>query len=245
MKRLILILSVVLALATGCRPEPFANAVIAPNPAYVGEDVEFRSVSTNVDYVEWEMGDGFLYSDPEVTHYFVDPGIYDVKLKAFGVKGGVDVGYFPVEVIGSELTVVVREYYDPGETPGLLVAGARVRLYPTVDDWVDETNLVVEGYTNNYGEVTFDNLSYQRYYLDVWGPFHDNYQLAEDDLGFIETAMLEGIYLWTFEALVDYYPNGKKSTGMERKNERKAGTGTADDGRKPGDQNSKVKRAGK
>jgi PKD repeat protein len=206
---ILLILSLIVM---GCKREPFADASISLNPAYVGEYVQFQSYSTNTDYVEWDMDDGFTYSEPYVEHYFVDPGWYDVQLKAFGTKGGVDVAVFPVEVIGAQLTVEVRLYSDLGAPLNYLLPGARVRLYPTVTDWEQETNLAVEGFTNSVGQVVFDNLSYQRYYVDVWEAFHDNYTLAAEDVGFIETDPLEGIYLWTFIAMVDYYPGGKKST---------------------------------
>lgn len=212
MKRILTILPILSLIVMGCKREPIANADISVNPAYVGEYVTFQSYSTNTDYVEWDMGDGFTYSDFVVDHYFVDPGFYDVQLRAFGTSGGVSVATYPMEVIGAELTVEVRLYYEPGTTPGYLLPGASVRLYPTLTDWEQETNMVAEGFTNSEGKVTFDGLSYQRYYIDVWEEFHDNYTLAGEDIGFIETEMLEGIYLWTFEALVDYYPGGKKST---------------------------------
>lgn len=216
MKRILTILPILSLIVIGCNREPFADASIIENPAYVGEYVQFTSYSTNSDYVEWDMDDGYTYDDNVVDHYFVDPGFYDVELKAFGSKGGVDVAVFPVEVIGSELTVEVRLYYEEGETPGYLVPNANVRLYPTLTDWEQETNLVVEGYTDSYGQVTFDNLSYQQYYIDVWETNHDNYQLASEDVGFIETDMLEGIYLWTFIAKVDYYSVKKSTASGER-----------------------------
>ena len=220
MKRILTILPILSLIVIGCNREPFADASISVNPAYVGEYVKFQSYSTNTDYVEWDMNDGYTYSDFVVDHYFVDPGFYDVQLKAFGTKGGVDVAIFPVEVIGAELTVEVRLYSEPNEPLNYLLPGARVRLYPTVTDWEQETNLVVEGYTNSEGQVLFDNLSYQRYYVDVWEDFHDNLMLADEDLGFIETDELEGIYLWTFIAMVDYYPLGKKSTASGERSER-------------------------
>ena len=221
MKRILTILPILSLIVMGCKREPFADASISVNPAYVGEYVTFKSYSTNTDYVEWDMGDGYTYDLPEIDHYFVDPGWYDVQLKAFGVKGGVDVAIFPVEVIGAELTVVVRLWTDINEPLGALLPDARVRLYPTLTDWEQETNLVVEAYTDSYGECTFDNLSYQRYYIDVMkGTFYDNYTLASEDVGWIETDMLEGIYLWTFEAMVDYYPGGKKSTASGDRAER-------------------------
>jgi hypothetical protein len=220
MKRILTILPILSLIVMGCKREPFADASISVNPAYVGEYVTFRSYSTNTDYVEWDMGDGYTYDLPVIEHYFVDPGWYDVQLKAFGVKGGVDVATFPVEVIGAELTVEVRLWTPPEEPIGYLLPNARVRLYPTLTDWEQETNLVVEGFTNSVGEVTFDNLSYQQYYIDVLETDHHNYWLAAEDVGFIETDMLEGIYLWTFVAFVDYDPVGKKSTTNGERPER-------------------------
>lgn len=220
MKRLLTILPLLSLIVIGCNREPFADASISVNPAYVGEYVQFKSYSTNADYVEWDMDDGYTYDQPVVDHYFVDPGWYDVQLKAFGIKGGVDVATFPVEVIGAELTVVVRLWTEEGTPPGYLLPDARVRLYPTLTDWELETNLVAEAYTNSVGECTFDGLSYQQYYIDVWEANHDNWTLASEDVGWIETDMLEGIYLWTFEAMVDYYPDGKKSTASGDRSER-------------------------
>jgi len=245
MKQFIIILSVLSLVAMGCKRQPFAEAEVTPNPAYVGEYVSFKSYSTNTDYVEWDMDDGFTYDEPVVDHYFVDPGFYDVRLRAFGTNGGVDVATIPMEVIGSELTVVVRRYYELNDPPGYLLPNARVRLYPTVTDWEQETNLVAEGYTNSIGEVTFDNLSYQRYYIDVWEAFHDNYTLASEDIGWIETEMLEGIYLWTFEALVDYYPDGKKSAAKRLRPSGIEEASPSGDQREAGEQMSKNKRAGK
>jgi len=219
MKRILTILPILSLIVMGCKREPFADASISVNPAYVGEYVTFTNYSTNSDWVEWDMGDGFTYDDNVVEHYFVDPDFYDVQLKAFGTKGGVDVAVFPVEVIGAELTVVVKIWNETLDGP--VLPDAWVKLYPTLTDWEQETNLVVEGYTNSIGEVTFDNLSYQRYYIDVIkDPFYDNYTLASEDVGWIETEMLEGLYLWTFEAMVDYYPAGKKSTGSGDRAER-------------------------
>jgi PKD repeat protein len=215
MKRLLTILPLLSLIVIGCNREPIADATVSYNPAYVGEVVRFTSYSTNTDYVEWDMDDGIMYTDPIVDHYFVDPGWYDVTLRAFGTKGGVSTAVIPMEVIGAELTVVVRLWTDTdhGAAPGYLLPGASVRLYPTLNDWNNETNLVAEAFTDSYGECTFTNLSYQRYYVDVWEANHDNYTLAAEDVGFIETPMLDGSYFWTFEALVDYYAKKSAVTG--------------------------------
>ena len=214
MKRIIIILPLLSLLVISCHKEPFADATVSYNPAYVGEVIRFTSYSTNADYVEWDMDDGVIYNDPIVDHYFIDPGFYDVTLRAFGTKGGVSTAVIPMEVIGAELTVVVQLWTDieNGDPPGYLLPGASVRLYPTLTDWNNETNMVAEAFTDSYGECFFTNLSYQRYYVDVWEAHHDNYTLASEDVGWIETDMLDGSYYWTFTAMVDYY--AKKSAAV-------------------------------
>ncbi len=211
MKRLLTILPILSLALAGCHKEPLSDAIISPNPAYVGEDINFTNISTNADAVEWEMGDGATSSSSNVVHYYNDPGFYDVMLRAFGVKGGVHTSSFTVEVIGSELKIVVQLWTDVGQPEGYFLEGASVILYPTLDDWVNETNAVTEQYTNTSGEVYFEGLSFQRYYVDVWEQSHHNYWLAEDDVLFIETQMLPGDYDHTFIAYVDYDPDMKKS----------------------------------
>jgi PKD repeat protein len=204
MKRLPYILPILAIIIAGCHREPYADGIVAPNPAFVGEDVSFTDLSTNSDYIEWEFGDGVGSSDYFAVHRYIDPGFYDASLRAFGTKGGVNTWSFALEVIGSELTVVVQLWTPPEEDPGYFVQGASVILYPTLDDWINETNPVDEQFTNQYGEATFDGLSYQRYYVDVWEANHDNYTLAAEDVGWIETPMLLGTSLWEFYAYVDY-----------------------------------------
>ncbi|MCK5692993.1 MAG: PKD domain-containing protein, partial [Bacteroidales bacterium] len=104
MKRFIFILPLLSLIVISCNREPYANGSVDLNPAYVGEYVRFTSYSTNADYVEWDMDDGIMYSTPVVDHYFVDPGFYDVTLRAFGTNGGVSSAVVPMEVIGSEVT---------------------------------------------------------------------------------------------------------------------------------------------
>jgi len=215
MKRLLFILPILFLILTGCNKDPYADAIISPNPAYVGEDIYFDNISTNAEHFEWNMGDGTIYSGVHVTHYYNDPGIYLVTLKAFGQKGGVSTATFEVEVIGSQLRVIVKEYYD--EYP---VENASVILYPTLQDWIDETNMVDEQFTNAVGECMFNGLSYQRYYVDVWEANHDNYMLAEEDVGFIETQLLEPDMDHTFIAYVDYYEtSAKKATSRSTQKE--------------------------
>ena len=251
MKRFITILPLLSLIVISCNREPIAEASVDLNPAYVGEFVRFTSYSTNSDYVEWDMDDGIMYSTPVVDHFFVDPGVYDVTLRAFGSKGGVSSVVIPEEVIGAELTVVVRLWTDieMGEEPGYLLPGASVILYETELDWIEQTDPVplpdgslYELFTNSVGECTFTGLSYREYYIDVWEANHDNRTLGYEDPGWVETPKLEGLYYWTFEAMVDYYPDGKKAAVAGERTLRTLKAAPAGEKRTPGEIVKKVPR---
>jgi PKD repeat protein len=226
MKRYLTILILLPLLMAGCDREPYADAIINPNPAYVGEDISFTNISDNAESFEWSMGDGTTSTAYNVIHYYDDPGTYLVSLTAFGRKGGVSTATFEVDVIGSELRIIVKEFYDE-----YVVPNASVILYPTLTDWENETNPVGERYTNAVGECIFTGLSYQRYYVDVWEANHDNYTLAAEDWErYIQTQLLEPGFDQTYVAYVDYYETTKKSTSrsgqkkMMMQEERTAGS---------------------
>lgn len=237
MKRILAILPLLSLIVISCNREPFADATVDLNPAFVGEYVRFTSYSTNTDYEEWDMDDGIMYTQPIVDHYFVDPGDYDVTLRAFGTHGGVSTALIPMEVIGAELTVVVKEYYDDYVLPE-----ASVILYPTLTDWENQTNMVAEAFTDSNGECTFTNLSYQEYFIDVWEAYHHNWDLAAEDVEFIKTPMLEGAYYWTFEALVDYFPDGAKKSAIGERPQKSLKAAPAGEKRTPKDLISKLSR---
>jgi hypothetical protein len=108
----------------------------------------------------------------------------------------------------TSLEVIVLEYYEE-----YAVQDASVLLYNSLQDWNDEYNPLVEGFTNHYGEVIFSNLNSQRYYIDVWEEFHHNYWLAEEDVKWIETHVLAPNELNTFFAYVDFVEGSLKSSG--------------------------------
>ncbi len=222
MKRLLIILTALPLIAAGCQKDPYAHASYSPEPAHVGQEISFKNLSTNTDYTEWDMGDGFTSTAYNVKHFYVDPGFYTVKQSSFTQKGRVSVASYMVEVWGAELKVIVQLWTPDNEPPGYFVPGASVILYPTLTDWENETNPVVqyingtavtELFTNTVGECIFADLSNKRYYVDVWEQNHDNLTLASEDVEWIETQILEpAIYDETFIAYVDYYASAKKST---------------------------------
>jgi hypothetical protein len=213
MKRLLTILPILSLLVTSCYKEPFADAIISPLSAYVDENIKFTNLSHNARNVEWDMGDGTITSAFNTTYAYDTPGLYPVTLRAFGERGDISIANFQVEVIGS-LKVVVKEYWDV-----YIVPDARVRLYPSLFDWEDETNLVAETYTNNAGECVFANLNYRRHYVDVFETWHDNYTLAEEENGviWIETPPLHPDTFYIFTAYVDVYDTPATKSAMTTK----------------------------
>ena len=206
MKRLLTILPILSLLVTSCYNEPFADVLITPNPAWVGEDVLFNNISSNADYVEWNMGDGSTYSSFNVEHFYFDPGSYNVTLRAFGKKGDMSRASFIVDVDGSELKIVVKEVIDE-----YAIEEASVVLFATLDDWYDADydKAVDEQFTNRYGACYFENLSYQKYYVDVYyqvgNEGYINWLLGEDDpIKWVETQQLPGGWDHTFIAYVEY-----------------------------------------
>ena len=222
MKRLLNILPILALLIASCNREPYADGFVEPSQNYVGMPFKFTDLSSNTDYVEWDFDDGTPISSDYISyHSFIDPGFYDVTLRAFGTKGGVSSTSFTVEVWGAELKIIVQLWTPEGQPEGYLVPGASVILYPTKEDWINQTNpveqvengvIVEDLITDRNGEVYFTDLSYHEYYVDVWEQNHDNYQLQADGWIWVETQIPDMNYNQVFVAYVDYYADGKKST---------------------------------
>lgn len=214
MKRFTIILPLLALLVTSCHKEPYADATVDLNPAYVGEYVRFTSYSTNYEYIEWDMDDGYTYNDPVVDHYFMDPGNYDVRLRAFGKKGGVSTAIIPMTVIGSAITITVEDI----DNEGTYIPDVEIYLFLSLADWdTGDLDLAIGPfYTNSSGVVTIDGLSYQRYYVDAYVSYgstgYVNWLLGEDDAYWIETQLLSaGPNIdHYFTAFVEYVTFDKK-----------------------------------
>ena len=185
---------------SSCDIQPEAYFFTDKIKAEIGEDVFFFNGSYNATDYEWDFGDGTWSDANEPVHSFNASGIFTVVLSAYSGNGNVDRSYLDIEVLSpTMLEVEVLEYYD--QYP---VKGASVILYPTERDWDNETNAIVEGFTNASGKVVFTNLEPKVYYVDVWHSTHNNYTLRDEDIGFIMTDRLEKNQLNQFTAWVDY-----------------------------------------
>jgi len=195
---------------TSCNIQPEAFFYTDKVTVEIGEDVYFTNASSNASEFEWNFGDG-TYSDAvNAVHSFAGTGLFTVSLKAWSDNGNLDETYQEIEVLSpTMLEVEVLEYYD--QYP---VQGASVILYPTLQDWDNETNAIVEGFTNSTGKVIFTNLNARVYYIDVWHSQHNNYTLRDEDVAFIETERLKAHELNQFTAWVDY--TGSKGTAAVR-----------------------------
>ncbi|MCF8380564.1 MAG: PKD domain-containing protein [Bacteroidales bacterium] len=213
MKRLFYILAILPLILTSCTKDPYSDFVASTLVAEVGEPVYFTNRSQDANSYEWDFDDGYYSTTFNASHSWGTAGNYQVALSAFGKDGRIDISLTDISVrylTNTNLEITVEEY----EEPYYLVADISVRLYPSIADWEDETNMLAEGFTDANGVVLFPNVPIpyaRRLYVDVWGPYHENYQLAAEDAGWIETDVLAPNVWNYFTAVVDYYPDGKKA----------------------------------
>ncbi len=218
MKRLALLLIAIPLIISGCTREPYADFSIPRNTINVGEVLYFTNRSQDARSFEWDFGDGYSSNNFNVSHYWDAPGIFTVTLTAFGRDDRVDI--YRQDIIVEEpladLKVIVKEYINEYIVPDISVI-----LYPTLNDWNNQTNAIGEGFTGTDGSVVFSGLDPgQMYYVDVYSEYYDNYQLASEDVKWIETQVLNAGTLNSFIAYVDYYPPQLKKSALTRKEAR-------------------------
>jgi PKD repeat protein len=189
-------------------PEDDGPVAVETDLVFIGEQVEFYNTSEDAFTYSWDFGDGYTSDLTSPVYSYDAPGIYHVTLTAYG-SGAEHESYTKtievVEGLNSTVRITVLEFYD--EYP---IEGASVLLFETISDWENQVNSTEEVFTTALGKCVFEGLNYQHYYVDAWEQDHDNYLLAEDDVGFIETQALEPGYIHDFIAYVDYYSPDKK-----------------------------------
>ncbi len=208
MKRILIsTVAAAVIMLSSCDSQPDAYFFTDKIKAEIGEEVLFFNGSHNATEFEWNFGDGTWSDAYEPAHSYSASGIFTVILSAYSKSGNVDRSYLDIEIVSpTMLEVEVLEWEQ--EYP---VAGASVRLYPTLNDWDNETNLVAEGFTNSSGKVIFTNLQPRAYYVDVWHVNHNNFAFRDEENGiqYIKTDPLLKNELNQFLAWVDY--TGTKS----------------------------------
>ena len=212
MKRMIFLTAVAAIMLSSCDIHPEAYFYTDKISAEIGEEIFFTNGSYNASHFEWDFGDGTWSDAFNAVHTYSGSGTFTVVLSAFSSSGNVDKAYADIEILSpTMLEVEVLEWYD--QYP---VQGASVILYPTERDWDNETNAIVEGFTNSAGKVIFTDLGPYVYYIDVWHETHNNYTLRNEDVNFIRTDQLIKNELNQFTAWVDY-TGTKGDAGRDRK----------------------------
>ena len=210
MKKILHLLFALSLFVASCSKTPTADFYVEINKAKVGSEVFFINTSDNADTYEWDFGDDTYSKDKNPVHIYKTVGTYNVTLTAFSKNGKESKSKLSLKVVEPTLLVIeVLEYYE-----GYYVKNASVILYPTLKDWDNETNAIVEGITDNGGVVVFGDLDPIVHYVDVWERNHNNYQLRDDDPGFIATHKIVPERVQWFVALVDYYPSMRGEKGM-------------------------------
>lgn len=189
----------------------------------VGQELIFYNDSHDADRFEWDFGDGYISNEPSPSHIFMATGTFEVTLTAISKSGMEDKSSLTLYVlIPTLLEIEVLEFFDE-----YVVPDASVILYPTITDWDDQTNKIIEGFTDASGKVVFSGLDQFVHYVDVWEQNHDNYALRAEDIGFVRTPEILPHQINRFIAYVDYVEH-TKGVGREarsvviKKLERKA-----------------------
>jgi PKD repeat protein len=200
-----------------CKKTPEASFFANTNEPEVGKPVLFTNTSHNGDRYEWDFGDGYISNESDPEHSYTTTGSYDVTLTAISKSNLSSSSSLTLNVLTPSLLVIeVREYYSLD-----LIPNASIILYPTLADWDAMTNKVIEGFTDRYGVAVFANLDPGTYFVDVWEANYDNYTLASEDVGFIQTPTVLDHKTTFFEAFVDVATHSSGVTqgshGMVRK----------------------------
>jgi len=205
MKRIIYLFLLLPLLLISCEKTPIASFFTDTNDPVVGMPVAFSNNSHNSDKFEWDFGDGYISDEVNPVHTFTATGSFDVTLTATSKSGLSDKAILTLNIaIPTLLEIEVREYYSEDVVPN-----ASIILYPSLNDWNAQTNSVVEGFTDNDGVAVFSDLDPMIYYVDVLEKTHDNYTLANEDVGFIKTPKIVPHKINRFIAWVDIVDHSK------------------------------------
>ena len=212
MKRIIYILMALPLILFSCEKSPVASFSIDTNEPVVGQPLAFNNNSHNGEKFEWDFGDGYASNESNPVHTFTSTGTFEVTLTVTSRGGHTDMASLTLTVvIPTLLEIEVREYYSND-----LIPDASIILFPTLTDWNNQKNSIVEGFTDANGVAVFSDLDPFVYYVDVWEATHDNYTLASEDVGFIRTPEILAHRITRFIAYVDVVAHTKGAATRAR-----------------------------
>jgi PKD repeat protein len=210
-------------LLLSCEKSPVAVFHTDTLEPEVGQGVIFYNESHDANRFKWDFGDGFISTEASPIHTYKATGNYEVTLTAISKSDLEDKASLTLSVlVPTLLEVTVLEYYEE-----YVVPDASIILYKTLVDWDNQTNPIIEGFTDQYGIAVFSGLEPYVHYVDVWEQNHDNYALRNEDVGFIRTPEIIPHQINRFKAYVDYVQHTKGAakgtrSAVIRKLERRA-----------------------
>lgn len=209
--RIIYIAALIFSLGfSSCEKGPLAGFRASSSVVETDEIIDFTNTSLRANSFDWDFGDGYYSSIIDPSHSYSDPGVYEVSLKAFS-GDMMDIVFLTIEVLqATSLEITVKEYYSED-----IIPRCEIRIFRSLNDWNNDINGEYVGLTGNNGKLFIEGLDPIRYYIDAYNEEYNNYSLAEEDTGFIETDDLEPNVVNYFIAWVDYDP------GIIGKSERK------------------------
>lgn len=198
-----------------CELQPDAYFYTDKVDVMTGEEIVFTNSSLNAYRYEWDFGDGNRSTAENPIYAYSSTGSFQVMLTAISKKGNASYAYQTITVrYPTTLEVTVLEFFD--KYP---VSGASVLLYPTLADWDNETNAIVEGITNSAGKVIITNLEARPYFLDILEANHNNYAFRDEPDYIYQSIITQSLLpnqINRFTAWVDYV-GGKGESSLERR----------------------------
>lgn len=205
MKKIFYLVFIIPLFLLSCEKNPEASFYLDSDVFQISQDIVFINNSHNATRYEWDFGDGYISNESQPVHSYQLAGTYEVVLTAISKKGVENKTGMSITLVEPSLLVVeVLEYFS-----GNPVSGASVILYPSLTDWDNQKNKIIEGITANDGVIVFANLDPIVHYVDVWEKNHDNYTLRKEDAGFIKTPKVVPNTVQWFVAYVDIVQHTK------------------------------------
>jgi PKD repeat protein len=213
MKNLLNLSVILMILASGCERSPEADFYVSNTVVDVYETLYFSNTSSKADFYKWNFGDGTVSSEMNPSHSYNTPGTYQVTLEAYRGANDVDRATIYIDVLSTTLDIEVLEYYEH-----TIVPNASIVLYTSQADWDNQTNTVygMEWFTDENGIAVMYGLDPIVYWVDIWHPNYNNYQLASEDINNVKTLPLTWHERNMYTFYVDYV-----ATTSSRKDGRK------------------------
>ncbi len=174
----------------GDRPSsnPLAKACFATQYSEysVMEIVYFNNCSSNAESYSWDFGDGTYSTEKHPNHTYISPGIYQVILTANGIDSQTD-SKTEITIIGSTDLYIFIMHYGTDDP----VSDCNVTIYGSEDDWQNFTNPIIEGNTNNEGNVIFTQLDTVIYYIDAYKGVDETHYYSNEQQGYITNQLVK------------------------------------------------------